>query len=1031
MMQRLLDSVLGVAKEAVKTFSRETFNNTIKLVNGVAGVVLAFVPGQANIVEGLRGWELHPTFKAPRLARWMEDGVSSFNQFLYDYVDSESASGSEYDTDEESEGGTGLLPSTPTSRRTSSNHHSGSFKSSRVSERRHGWWSAFKRWFWLLFWPLALFFRHRRSTRHAVRSRRSSGLRSGVASPVSRSSSSGSLSRVYELAGSEFSRKFSDVVEYVTHLNDNRRRGILEDLEVIMELAIEKVFEGVRGILFYTFSPWESLKVIARGMFGRPRRQRQEPGTAVLGTESAAVLGSSDPSPKLLLQQQLNMDARTCEDIVTDAGYPYESIKVTTEDGYVLQVERIPRRTSRKVLYLQHGILDTSLGWVSNGVVGSPAFAAFDQGYDVFLGNLRGYASREHVDKRISARRYWRYSINEHGMQDVPAMIERIHEMKVAELSSLPVSPIFSSEATSTCASASDANGPDGSSSSSPSATDEEAQPYSMSTVSHSLGGAAMLVYIVTRRILGKPHRLSRMILLSPAGFHQQTPFLFDLLMWGVVGPFPFLDSIMTRYIPGFYIPTRGLRLLFNKLAQDFQNLPALRALVQVLMSSLLVGGDSSDWVGSLRQPHYNMFDMPGLAYRVAKHMAQMKHARKFVLYDYRHSSVNMQAYGQPTPLDIGYHYGLINIPVDVVVGGKDRLIPPAMVLKHYEAMKSANVKVSVKEFDYAHLDFTVAHKEELLAYIMARLLLPSNSHKVRRTQSLRNGLDARVQNILERAAERGAVKGSGANAASIPQVKAEGNSLSADGHQTGSGSSRRWNIEHTAGHVNDEDRRANDGVSSSPVEHHSPARFTKKSAPSGNSKKNATAGGKALGFSSSYDDRPGQFATRASQAQEERRQSILTAQRLPSSKRRDHEAGIEGSQLSESSLDSAASAFAAAQEAGAAVNSPAASIGGRGRRTTEFHSSMLNTAELTDDGSVPVKPLQDKLDKCIDSAATNGRRTPKEREATGKAARMMEEMSIPATFRSLSQQHRIGVAGQDIQDVWEHIEHDFHLARS
>ena len=36
-----------------------------------------------------------------------------------------------------------------------------------------------------------------------------------------------------------------------------------------------------------------------------------------------------------------------------------------------------------------HGILDTSLGWVANGVAGSNAFAAYDDGFDVWLGNSR------------------------------------------------------------------------------------------------------------------------------------------------------------------------------------------------------------------------------------------------------------------------------------------------------------------------------------------------------------------------------------------------------------------------------------------------------------------------------------------------------------------------------------------------------------------------------------------------------------------------------------------------------------------
>ena len=73
-------------------------------------------------------------------------------------------------------------------------------------------------------------------------------------------------------------------------------------------------------------------------------------------------------------------------------------------------------------------------GGVSNGVVGSLAFAAFDQGNDVFLGNFRGLVSREHVDKKISSREYWRYSINEHGIGDIPAMMEMIHQIKTSEL---------------------------------------------------------------------------------------------------------------------------------------------------------------------------------------------------------------------------------------------------------------------------------------------------------------------------------------------------------------------------------------------------------------------------------------------------------------------------------------------------------------------------------------------------------------------------------------------------------------------
>ena len=44
-----------------------------------------------------------------------------------------------------------------------------------------------------------------------------------------------------------------------------------------------------------------------------------------------------------------------------------------------------------------HGTLDTSLGWVSNGVTGSQAFAAYDMGLDVWLGNSRSNPPRRNT----------------------------------------------------------------------------------------------------------------------------------------------------------------------------------------------------------------------------------------------------------------------------------------------------------------------------------------------------------------------------------------------------------------------------------------------------------------------------------------------------------------------------------------------------------------------------------------------------------------------------------------------------------
>lgn len=58
------------------------------------------------------------------------------------------------------------------------------------------------------------------------------------------------------------------------------------------------------------------------------------------------------------------------QDYVKGYGYPFESHKVTTEDGYVLDIHRIPygKRSSagsqKPVAFIQHGILCSSMDWV-------------------------------------------------------------------------------------------------------------------------------------------------------------------------------------------------------------------------------------------------------------------------------------------------------------------------------------------------------------------------------------------------------------------------------------------------------------------------------------------------------------------------------------------------------------------------------------------------------------------------------------------------------------------------------------------
>ncbi|XP_074376400.1 uncharacterized protein LOC141717982 isoform X2 [Apium graveolens] len=544
----------------------ESLHNIIRLINGLSALMLTIIPGKASILEGMQGWELRPIVRGPRLPRWMENGASSFNHFIHELaVDSDECSSVDY-LSEEDNSDDSFSPSTPLSQR------SRVLKSTSIGRRgrRRGRRSRCFRFIlaWLLF-PARLMIR---ILFYIFR-----------VSP-SRSLNVATVSDNVPPKDSSTSKKATTPKDHIVQHATDKRRGLIEDLYLGIEIFIEAVFDIVHKAAHCLLSPLDTVRRLIRWFcFHGSEVKVSSVSDASVAT---TILAEDDPAPAtrtVSFRDSLNTDTRTCQDVITELGYPYEAIRVVTADGYVLLLERIPRRDARKVVYLQHGVFDSSMGWIANGVVGSPAFAAFDQGYDVYLGNFRGLVSREHVDKKISSQQYWHYSINEHGTEDIPAMIEKIHDVKMSELKSLK--PDLNKE--------------------------YGGQPYKICAICHSLGGAGILMYAVTCRIKEKPHRLSRLILLSPAGFHHDSNFVFKLLEYA----FRWSAPILKHLFPAFYIPTRFFRMLLNKLARDLHNYPAVGGLVQTLMS-YVVGGDSSNWVGVLGLPHYNMNDMPGVSFQ-------------------------------------------------------------------------------------------------------------------------------------------------------------------------------------------------------------------------------------------------------------------------------------------------------------------------------------------------------------------------------------------------------------------------------
>lgn len=109
--------------------------------------------------------------------------------------------------------------------------------------------------------------------------------------------------------------------------------------------------------------------------------------------------------------------------------YPLEEHTVTTDDGYILKLHRIPNSKGRNkpVVLLMHGILESSVSWLLMGPNLALGYVLADEGYDVWMGNCRGnkYA-HTHVKLNDTMTEYWEYTWEEIALNDLPAMIDYI-----------------------------------------------------------------------------------------------------------------------------------------------------------------------------------------------------------------------------------------------------------------------------------------------------------------------------------------------------------------------------------------------------------------------------------------------------------------------------------------------------------------------------------------------------------------------------------------------------------------------------
>ncbi|XP_017840863.2 lipase 3 isoform X2 [Drosophila busckii] len=114
--------------------------------------------------------------------------------------------------------------------------------------------------------------------------------------------------------------------------------------------------------------------------------------------------------------------------LIKKYGYPAENHTVTTDDGYILTLHRIARPGATPVL-LVHGLLDSSATWVMMGPNKGLGYLLYEQGYDVWMANVRGNTySRKHIKYTTHHAKFWDFTFHEMGVYDIPKTIDYILE---------------------------------------------------------------------------------------------------------------------------------------------------------------------------------------------------------------------------------------------------------------------------------------------------------------------------------------------------------------------------------------------------------------------------------------------------------------------------------------------------------------------------------------------------------------------------------------------------------------------------
>ncbi|XP_075230311.1 lipase 1-like [Lycorma delicatula] len=352
---------------------------------------------------------------------------------------------------------------------------------------------------------------------------------------------------------------------------------------------------------------------------------------------------------------------RDLSELIRNEGFECENHLVEAEDGFLITVTRI--RGKGMPVLINHGLFIASDAWLLRGQQKDLAFLLAENGYDVWLGDLRGNTySNSHKTLTPNDPKFWNFSVHEMGVYDLPATIDYILSHTTYD---------------------------------------------SLQYVGHSLGTTMFFVMCSERPEYMNKVRL--MFGLAPAAFFKRSPSLLFKLARQINTLYQDSDGSGRQILPRSQLT--GLPAsIFCRTSSTTQNICLIALYYLAGLSSLT---DFSQ-IDKELIPEYVRRLPTGASPKTLQHLGQLSKSGRFCQFDYGPKG-NLQRYGVMEPPD--YNLNQVLVPVALYYGTGDILVNYKDVEELMNRLPNLIRNYTIPSDKFNHMDFLWAKNAKELVY--------------------------------------------------------------------------------------------------------------------------------------------------------------------------------------------------------------------------------------------------------------------------------------------------------------------------